>query len=63
MKFTEQWGYGLMLPGGENQPGGGIQHGLQPVDLTATDADENGVTMIQLANNERPHQSQQSVTG
>ena len=63
MEFTEQWGYGLVLPGGENQPGGSIQHGLQPADLTTTDADGNGVTIIQLTNNERPHQGQQSVTG
>jgi len=50
MELTKQWGYALWPPRWENQTGGGIQDGLQPVLQLARDTSENRVAVIHLAN-------------
>jgi len=46
VEFTKQWGYAFWPPRWENQTGGGIQDGLQPVLQLAGDTSENRVAVV-----------------
>ena len=52
MEFTKQWGYAFWLPRWENQTGGGIQDGLQPVLQMAGDTSENWVAVVHQCTNQ-----------
>jgi len=62
MEFTKQWGYVFWPPRWENQTGGGIQDGLQPVLQLAGDTSENQVTVVHLADNQCTNQGQQGMS-
>ena len=52
MEFTKQRGYAFWLPHWENQTGGGIQDGLQPVLQLAGDTSKNRAAVVHLADNQ-----------
>jgi len=57
-----QWGYVIWPPRWENQTGGSIQDGLQPVLQLARDTNENRVAVVHLAENQSLNQGQQGMT-
>jgi len=56
------WGYAFWPPRWENQTGGGIQDGLQPVLQLSRDTGENRVAVVHLADNQCTNQGQQGMT-
>jgi len=62
IEFTKQWGYAFWPPRWENQRGGCIQDGPQPVLQLTGNTSENRVAVVHLADNHCTNQGQQGVS-
>jgi len=55
MELTAQWSYVFRPPRWQNQRGGGIQDGMQPILQLTRDTSENWVAVVHLADNQCTH--------
>ena len=55
MELTAQWSYAFRPPRWQNQRGGGIQDGMQPILQLTRDTSDNWVAVVHLADNQCTH--------